>query len=123
MPLVLDTKLPAGCVACAAVAPNANAEFVGAEGVAPKAKPDPGAAPEGGPKPPALAPKPPVLAPKPPVLAPPMVAAGAADAPKVLADADSRPDPAAPVAVSEVCFPEPPRGNANICSVASGHTP
>ena len=65
-PQVLAPKLPAGCVACAAVAPNANAEFARAAGaeVAPKAKPDPIAAPAAGaPKLPALAPKPPVLAP------------------------------------------------------------
>ena len=73
-PPVLVPKLPAGCVACAAVAPNANAEFAGSAGAeaAPKAKPDPEAAPDAGapkpPKPPALAPK--VIAPKPPEPAP-----------------------------------------------------
>ena len=78
-PPVLAPKLPEGCVACAAVAPNANAEFARAAGaeVAPKAKPDPRAAPAtGAPKPPALAPKPPALAPKPPALVtkPPVLA-------------------------------------------------
>ena len=116
MPLVLDTKLPAGCVACAAVAPNANAEFVGAEGVAPKAKPDPGAAPEGGPKPPALAPKPPVLAPKPPVLAPLGLELAKPPAPNISPELPPKPPVLAPM--PPVLAPKLPAGCVACAAVA-----